>query len=233
MTPYEVAQGYVGRHERRDEAVLRDFLYNGGHNLSPTQRAWCADFVNASLGQSGMQGTGSGMARSFLKWGDAVQQPQAGDVAVFRRGSDPNAGHVGFYAGPGSQPGTVRVLGGNQSDAVGYSEYPTASLLGYRRASAATQPPTQQMAAGSPPAPVRTAALSPPPQQAETAPAATPVPAMPMQRRKPALAPPQQDEPEQQSAALQPPDMSWMRNVSPEMHAIATTGRPYQPPRVG
>ena len=73
-TPYEIAQGYQGLHERRDTARLQDFLYNGGKNLSPAERAWCADFVNASVGAAGGKGTGSGMARSFLNWGEKTDK---------------------------------------------------------------------------------------------------------------------------------------------------------------
>lgn len=39
-------------------------------------------------------------------------------------------GHVGFYVGGGA--GSIRVLGGNQSDRVKVSVFPTSMLLGYR-----------------------------------------------------------------------------------------------------
>jgi hypothetical protein len=40
-------------------------------------------------------------------------------------------GHVGFYAG--RFDGFIEVLGGNQSDTVKVSRYPSKSLLGVRR----------------------------------------------------------------------------------------------------
>ena len=56
-----------------------------------------------------------------------------GDLVVLSRG-DPNGalGHVGFYAGPGSTPGTIKVMAGNTGNSVSTAEYPTARVLGYR-----------------------------------------------------------------------------------------------------
>jgi uncharacterized protein (TIGR02594 family) len=129
-----VAGKALGLNENEQNAALKDFLATGGQNIDPATRAWCADFVNATLKQTGMEGTGSGMARSFLEWGQEVDQPQRGDVAVFTRG-DPNGpfGHVGFFDGY-NEDGTIRVLGGNQGDNVSYANYSPDSLLGFRRA---------------------------------------------------------------------------------------------------
>jgi len=131
-TAYQTAASMAGT--REGQAALTDFLRTGGVNIDPQTRAWCADFVNATLTKSGQKGTDSGMARSFLNWGKQVSDPQVGDVAVFSRG-DPNGsqGHVGFFAGK-NPDGTIKVLGGNQGDAVSYGNYPESRLLGYRRA---------------------------------------------------------------------------------------------------
>jgi hypothetical protein len=74
------------------------------------------------------------MARSFMDWGQPVQQPQRGDVAVFSRG-DPNGpyGHVGLFEGIGPD-GKIQVLGGNQGDSVSVAGFDPSSLLGFRRA---------------------------------------------------------------------------------------------------
>ncbi len=109
-------------------------MTTGGANLDPATAAWCAAFVNASLGHAGVKGTGSNMARSFLNWGEEVAEPQRGDVAVFSRG-DANGpyGHVGFFDSY-NPDGTIRLLGGNQGDAVSYANYSPNALLGFRRA---------------------------------------------------------------------------------------------------
>ena len=96
---------------------------------------WCAAFVGAVLARSGVQGTGSLMARSYTKWGEAVpsvDHAQKGDVVVLSRGKDPRFGHVAFYNGKiGNQ---VRVLGGNQSDKVSIASYDIGRLVAIRRA---------------------------------------------------------------------------------------------------
>ena len=151
-SPYEIAQGLVGT--REGQAALGDFLKTGGQNLDPVVTAWCAAFVNASLNQAGLPGSGSMMARSFLNYGTPVDQPQVGDIAVFSRGRAPQ-GHVGFYQGVGPD-GRIQVLGGNQGDAVSVKSFDAGSLLGYRRPGAqSSQPgaPASEPAPGAPPPP--------------------------------------------------------------------------------
>jgi uncharacterized protein (TIGR02594 family) len=150
MTPYDFAATMIGRGEVPDNAALRDYLTTGGANLDPATTAWCAAFVNSSLGQAGLKGTGSNMARSFLEWGQPVDQPQKGDIAVFSRG-DPNGpfGHVGFFDSF-NPDGSIKVLGGNQSDAVSLATYGKNRLLGFRRAADGSVQPVSSGTAGTP-----------------------------------------------------------------------------------
>lgn len=129
----DVAGRALGLNETDKKVALQDYLETGGVNIDPAVRAWCADFVNATLAQTGKQGTGSGMARSFLEWGNPVDTPQRGDVAVFSRG-DPNGpyGHVGFFDSY-NPDGSLRILGGNQGNSVSYANYPADNLLAFRR----------------------------------------------------------------------------------------------------
>jgi uncharacterized protein (TIGR02594 family) len=138
---YSLAAKNLGMNERDQGAALAEYMANGGVNLDPATRAWCADYVNATLAQTGVQGTGSSMARSFLEWGQPVDQPQRGDVAVFSRG-DPNGpyGHVGFFDSY-NPDGSIKVLGGNQGDAVSLADYSAADLLGFRRPGEAAPAP--------------------------------------------------------------------------------------------
>lgn len=132
--PFDIAQTMLGRGEVPDRGTLMEFMKNGGANLDPVTTAWCAAFVNSSLGQAGIKGTGSDLAKSFLNWGEAVDTPQRGDIAVFSRG-DPNSiyGHVGFFDSF-TPDGKINVLGGNQSDKVGLDAFDRGQLLGFRRA---------------------------------------------------------------------------------------------------
>ena len=77
------------------------------------------------------------MARSFLDWGKEVEEPLAGDVIVFPRGTSEWQGHVGFYVGQEIKNKVLyyRILGGNQNNSVNIELYPASRALGIRRMS--------------------------------------------------------------------------------------------------
>lgn len=89
---------------------------------------WCSAFANWCVEKSGYEGTDSAWARSWLNWGAPLDKPRRGCVTVFQR--DGNKGHVAFFLAAGA--GGIKVLGGNQSNAVCISSYKKADLLGYR-----------------------------------------------------------------------------------------------------
>jgi uncharacterized protein (TIGR02594 family) len=91
--------------------------------------AWCSSFVNWCMKQNDIPRTNSASARSWLNWGVRLDQPRKGCVVVLKRGNPPS-GHVGFYVGDGA--GSIRLLGGNQSDQVKISVFPSSMVLGYR-----------------------------------------------------------------------------------------------------
>jgi hypothetical protein len=76
-----------------------------------------------------------------LNWGAAVASPQPGDIVVikkktpgFAQATGSTTGfHVGFYIS--STPSHIRILGGNQSNQVKYSNFPLSGyeVKGYRR----------------------------------------------------------------------------------------------------
>ena len=114
-------------------AVIQKYLKDGGVGLDPKALAWCAAAMNASLAQVGLPGTGSPAAKSFLNYGNPVSEPQHGDIVVFYRGPrNGEYGHVG-YVDRINPDGSVRVLGGNQSQGVNYTNYPADQVAGYRR----------------------------------------------------------------------------------------------------
>ncbi len=80
---------------------------------------WCALFANRVLAACGLPMSGEGFdllrAKAFETWGQPMTLgPAPGAVLVFARAG---GGHVGFYVG--ERGDAFRVLGGNQSDAVG------------------------------------------------------------------------------------------------------------------
>ncbi|MDH4981309.1 TIGR02594 family protein [Hyphomicrobium sp. D-2] len=128
----------LGQREVRgsaDNARIRAFFREVGHPaILHDEVAWCAAFVGACLERGGLASTRSLMARSYLRWGEALSDSRIGAVAVLSRGSDPAAGHVGFLMG--ETPTHVVLLGGNQGDAVSVAAYPKTRLLGLRWPSA-------------------------------------------------------------------------------------------------
>jgi len=110
--------------------ILRYFREAGDPSVETEATPWCAAFLGAMLKRAGLAGTGSLLARSYLDWGDVLDAPRLGAVAVLSRGDDPNAGHVGFCLGEAA--GKLYLLGGNQGDAVTVAAFDKARLLGLR-----------------------------------------------------------------------------------------------------
>lgn len=139
-SPLEIAEGLIGAKAGEHKELLQTvFGRIAGQTVDPQKTPWCAALVNGVLGQAGLPGSNSLLARSFLKVGaDASADPQKGDIVVLSRGA-PNSGlgHVGFYVGPGDTPGTIKILGGNQGGKVSVAEYSSERVLGYRRVTGA------------------------------------------------------------------------------------------------
>jgi uncharacterized protein (TIGR02594 family) len=125
----ELGQREVGG--SADNARIRSFFREVGQPASlHDEVAWCAAFVGACLERAGHASTRSLMARSYLRWGEKLDEGRFGAIAVLSRGSDPAAGHVGFLIG--EIEAHLILLGGNQGDAVSVAAYPKARLLGFR-----------------------------------------------------------------------------------------------------
>ncbi len=107
--------------------------YHEGTNIAghDDKASWCSSFVNWSLTQAGIAGTGSAVARSWLTWGQTLEKPLVGCIAVLWR-EDPASwrGHVGYYLREDEQ--YVYLFGGNQLEQVREHFYPKEMVLGYR-----------------------------------------------------------------------------------------------------
>jgi len=80
------------------------------------------------LRKSGNNGSNSLAAKSFLRWGVRVSNPQEGDVVIVRTS---RGYHVGFFVA--FKGNKVLVLGGNQSNSVKVTAYSKGSVVAYRR----------------------------------------------------------------------------------------------------
>lgn len=96
------------------------------------ETAWCSAFVNWCVKTANLPYSGKLTARSWLKVGKQVQEPELGDVVVFWRESPRSwKGHVGFFIR--KTKNWIYVLGGNQNNQVKISAYPKKRFLQYRR----------------------------------------------------------------------------------------------------
>jgi uncharacterized protein (TIGR02594 family) len=135
------ARGLIGTHEgtaRKPNPVVQALFADAGFPeiRNTVDTAWCAAGVNACLERNGIPGSKSLAARSFLKWGEAIDKPVIGCVVVLWRNKPSSwEGHVGFYEGETATH--IKLLGFNQSDSVNVSTYPKSRVLGYRMPRAA------------------------------------------------------------------------------------------------
>ena len=137
---YDIAESYLGLKEfpgaQHNKAIVNMFAATGNSWVKDDETPWCAAFVGAVLAQAGLQGTGKLNARSYATWGQAVaslEEAQPGDIIVFWRGSPASSqGHVAFFSSYTGK--TLKVLGGNQGDAVSVASYPASRVMAIRRA---------------------------------------------------------------------------------------------------
>lgn len=133
------------RHNPKVVAYFRDAGFAG---IKDDETAWCAACVNAHLERNGITGSKSLAARSFEKWGKALDKPRLGCVVPLWRGSKTGwQGHVGLYVGETKTH--VLLLGGNQSDSVNVAKFPKSRVLGYRWPRKPVELRTNQAAGGS------------------------------------------------------------------------------------
>jgi uncharacterized protein (TIGR02594 family) len=130
----DLAYAEIGQHEiagNADNARILGYFRDAGQpGPVHDETAWCAAFAGAMLERAGVACTRSLMARSYLHWGQPLRSGRPGAIAVFRRGADAAAGHVGFWLKEAD--GRVHILGGNQSDRVSVATMPRADLIGLR-----------------------------------------------------------------------------------------------------
>lgn len=128
------ARSWIGLHERPGTAAemsILEFYTDAGHSgVVDDAVPWCAAFVGACLARSGVAPTGSLRARSYLDWGEVIDDERLGAVVVLSRGASATLGHVGFLVA--SEPGRVQVLGGNQNDQVSIAWFSRRRVLGLR-----------------------------------------------------------------------------------------------------
>lgn len=140
------AEKYKGMNEYTDNRVLAAAL---GGDVRGKSNAWCARFVNKALEAAGGSGTGSAVANSFQKWGSAISPPDVkrNDVLLQTQGRGYNqpGGHVGLATGETRMQNgrlQIKMLAGNDGDAVREHWIDADKNLMVRRGNAIGQVPS-------------------------------------------------------------------------------------------
>ncbi len=92
------------------------------------ERPWASASVNHALEKSGIRGTGSERALSWLEWGVPLPKPAVGAVAVLDYGE--GRGHVAFVVG--TYDGKIVLLGGDQGNAMSLTAFAAEEISAYR-----------------------------------------------------------------------------------------------------
>ncbi len=141
----DLAGGLLGKSETANRGQINSFLKAGGVDLDAAQQAWCAGFVNSSLAQIGVKGSGSNVANSFQNWGSAIDPSSVmrGDVLLQSRGlgAGQTGGHVGFATGQSRMTDgglQLQMLSGNSGNAVSTTWVNAAEVQAKRATEAAS-----------------------------------------------------------------------------------------------
>lgn len=134
----QIALGELGTSEVRGGENPRIIEYHAHTSLkaSEDEVPWCSSFANYCIDKSGLNGTKQALARSWLKWGEKIEDYRRGAVIIFQRGNSQTLGHVAFVLRDLGD--RVEVIGGNQGDCVSIASFPKNVVLGIRWPS--TQP---------------------------------------------------------------------------------------------
>ena len=116
--------------EQNNPFILGWFQDIGYSWVQTDETAWCSCFINWLAWRLGLERSGKLDARSWLKVGKEVLNPELGHLVILWRESITSwKGHVGLYSGQDED--FIYILGGNQSNMVKTSEYPQERLLTY------------------------------------------------------------------------------------------------------
>lgn len=125
------AQNKIGVHEVRGGENPEIIAFHAVTTLKAThdEVPWCSSFVSWCLEQVGIRSTRNAWAQSYASFGKRLSAPKYGCIVVFRWKD--GTGHVAFFDSL-NKDGTLKLLGGNQGDAVRFANYATDHVIAYR-----------------------------------------------------------------------------------------------------
>lgn len=117
--------------EEHNDRIVQYATDLGWEWIDGDETPWCSIFINWLAMKAGYERSNSAAARSWLKVGEKVDNPEKGDLVVFKRGNSSWKGHVAIYINEGAI--YINVLGGNQNNQVNIKPYRKSSVLGFIR----------------------------------------------------------------------------------------------------
>lgn len=144
----EVARKYIGTKEikgtKHNSIILgltiKAFAAHGKKSwIHDDETPWCGSFLGGVFAEAGL---GNKIPKEFYRareWenvGTKLTKPAYGCVVTFTRDG---GGHVGIVVGK-TKAGMLKVLGGNQSDAVNIADFDPKRVTSYRWVSSGTVP---------------------------------------------------------------------------------------------
>ena len=148
LTHVAVARKYIGLKEikgvKHNPTILaltvKAFAATGKKSwINDDETPWCGSFVGGVFAEAGL---GKKIPKEFFRakeWekaGTKLDKPAYGCVVTFTRDG---GGHVGFVVGK-TKAGMLKVLGGNQSNAVNIADFDPKRVTSYRWVSSGSVP---------------------------------------------------------------------------------------------
>lgn len=132
---------YLGKHERRDNSLLRRWLRSDGKTLGdPKKFPWCGDAMETAIKLTlptepfkGNLGLNPYLARNWLEFGMKSDLAYGVMVVLWRGKKNGTSGHICTAIGYDPIRKRIRVRGGNQSNTVSDTWVKESRVLGYRK----------------------------------------------------------------------------------------------------
>ncbi|MEN7546267.1 TIGR02594 family protein [Rapidithrix thailandica] len=136
MRLLEIASAEIGTKEipgAEHNARILQYAQEAGFDwVNSDETPWCSIFLNWAVQKAGLQASKDARAQSWMEVGEAIAQPELGDIVLF--GSSSNSiYHVGIFMGYSKECHFVFTLGGNQGDQVDISKFAASQVQGFRR----------------------------------------------------------------------------------------------------
>lgn len=101
--------------KKSNPQIIRYAKETGFKDYKSDETAWCSLFANWVAQKAGLERSKSLAARSWLNYGNTINDSEPGDIVIFWRENRTSwKGHVGFFTGFSIDQTRIYCIGGNQ-----------------------------------------------------------------------------------------------------------------------